>query len=74
VNNPFPIRQTDREKAVATLMAIIESGSPADAVEACSVLVEMQRANTEILEHLQDQKPEPPAEPWNRRLGRPSDN
>ena len=42
---PFPITAEDRAKAVDVLMAIIETGEPADQIEAASVLVEMVEQN-----------------------------
>ena len=41
----FEITAEDRARAVACLMAIIETGEPADQIEAASVLVEMVAMN-----------------------------
>lgn len=48
---PFPITSEDRAKAVAVLMAIIETGEPADQIEAASVLVEMVEQNLQAREN-----------------------
>ncbi|MCX7386563.1 MAG: hypothetical protein NTX48_07845 [Planctomycetales bacterium] len=42
---PFPITAEDRAKAVAALMRIVETGEPADQIEAASVMVEMVAMN-----------------------------
>lgn len=54
---PFLITAEDRGKAVAALMRIIETGEPADQIEAAAVLVSMVEQNLQANENAWFGKP-----------------
>lgn len=58
---PFPLTQELRQLAVDTLAGIIETGTTAEQIEACRVLVEMDAINIQASEGTS----------W---LGKPSNN